>query len=129
MNLKAKGTNAERELIHLFWAAGWASLRCAGSGSMRYPSPDILAGNSLRKLAIECKTSKNNNIYIPIKELNELKEFSNKFGAEAWVGVKVQKEWYFLNLEDTNQTVKNHSISLVLAKQKGLLFDELIGNI
>ena len=52
---KKKGINAERELIHMFWAEKWAAIRVAGSGSSKYPSPDILAGNNLRKLAIECK--------------------------------------------------------------------------
>ena len=45
MSLKSKGINAERELIHKFWGVGWGAVRVAGSGSMRYPSSDILAAN------------------------------------------------------------------------------------
>ena len=53
MSRKSKGINAERSLIHKFWAHNWAAIRVAGSGSSKYPSPDVLAGNNLRKLAIE----------------------------------------------------------------------------
>lgn len=129
MNLKAIGTKAERELIKMFWETGsWIAIRAAGSGCSRYPSPDLLAGNVIRKLAIECKTTKStNNIYIPINEIEQLEEFSKRFGAEPWLGIRFkEKEWYFLSLDDTKQTAKNHCISTLLAKQKGLLFEELI---
>ena len=55
---KRKGTNAERDLIKLFWSVGWAAVRVAGSGSMQFPSPDLLVGNKIRRLAIEVKTTK-----------------------------------------------------------------------
>ena len=57
-NKKKKGTDAERDLIHIFWKNGWAAVRIAGSGSMKYPSPDILAGKNGTLYAIECKTTK-----------------------------------------------------------------------
>ena len=58
MNTKAKGTQGERELVKFFNEAGWGCIRIAGSGSSRYPSPDILAGNAVRRVAIECKVTK-----------------------------------------------------------------------
>jgi len=128
MNRKSKGINAERELIHLFWNTdSWSAIRAAGSGCSRYPSPDVLAGNSLRKLAIECKSSKEDNIYLEKKEINELKEFGRRFGAEPWIGIRINlKEWFFLTLEDIKETENGYSVSVVLAKRKGLLFEELI---
>ena len=63
MNRNAKGTNAERELVRLFNELGWGCIRIAGSGSSKYPSPDILAGNALRRIAVECKTTKDNKKY------------------------------------------------------------------
>ena len=63
MSLKSKGINAERELVHMFWGENWACLRIAGSGSIKYPSPDLLVGNSLRRLAVECKTTKDSKKY------------------------------------------------------------------
>ena len=128
MSRKSKGINAERELIHLFWNTdSWSAIRSAGSGCSRYPSPDVLAGNSLRKLAIECKSSKEDNIYLEKEEIKDIKEFGRRFGAEPWIGIRINlKEWFFLTLEDIKETDKGYSVSAVLAKRKGLLFEELI---
>ena len=58
MSTKSKGINAERQLIHMFWSVKWTACRIAGSGSSKYPSPDIIAANRARKLAIEAKITK-----------------------------------------------------------------------
>lgn len=127
MSRKSRGIGAERELVHKFWANEWACIRVAGSGSSRYPSPDLLAGNNVRKLAIECKLVKNMDKYFPNKEFDELKQFSIIFGAEAWIAIKFTGfSWLFLNLEDLKQTDKGYSISFSSAKLKGLSFDDLI---
>lgn len=127
MSRKSKGCNAERELVHLFWGTGnWTAIRVAGSGSCKFPSPDILAGNSSRKLAIECKASKNNK-YIPIDEINQLKEYSNLFGAEAWIAVKFDRqEWYFIKASELINVGKNYAVSKEFLVSKGIRFDELI---
>ena len=128
INLKRKGTNAERELVHMFWNNSWAAIRVAGSGSSQFPSPDVLASNAIRRLAIECKSTKDDTKYISNEGINQLKEFSVKFGAEAWIGVRFDvHKWFFLNLEDLDQKKESYAISLELARQKGLSFDELVG--
>jgi Holliday junction resolvase len=128
MSRKSKGIGAERELIHLFWGTNkWSAIRVAGSGSMKYPCPDVVAGNNIRKLAIECKSSKDTNQYLTKEEVSQLKKFSSKFGAEPWIGVRFDKfKWFFMNIEDLKETDKNYVISLESAKSKGLLFEELI---
>ena len=128
MSRKGKGINAERDLIHKFWATGlWGALRIAGSGSMRYPSADILATNKLRKLAIECKTAKKPWKYIEKDAIEQLKEFAELFNAEPYIAVKFSKEeWVFLTLEDLEETDKNFMINTEKAKIKGILFEELI---
>lgn len=126
MSKKSRGIAGERELVHKFWANGWACIRVAGSGSSKYPSPDLLAGNNLRKLAIECKLVKNMDKYFSREELDDLKTFSVKFGAEAWVAIKFKGfDWLFINLEDLKVTDKGFSINFETAKQKGLSFDNL----
>ena len=130
MSRKSKGIGAERELIHLFWSRNWASLRVAGSGSSRYPSPDVLAGNGNRRIAVECKSSSETVKYLTAKEVSELEKFSRIFGAEPWIGMRFNDmKWYFLSLEDLKNSGNSFSISVELAKKKGLEFDELIGNI
>ena len=128
MSHKNKGINAERNLIHKFWATnGWSAVRIAGSGSMRYPSADILATNKLRKLAIECKTCVKNSKYMPKADIEQLKDFADIFGAEPWIAIKFKGcEWYFISLEDIAKTSKNFIINVDTAQNQGLLFEEII---
>ncbi len=134
MNLKAKGSNAERELIHLFWKSGFAAMRAAGSGSTTLPSPDIMAGNTLRKFAIECKATKANKQYLDKQQIEELKHYCKIFGAEPWIAVRFDKTqknpdqgWYFLTLEDLKETEGNNFvITSESARARGLLFEELV---
>ncbi len=127
MSSKSKGLNAERDLVHKFWSKGWAGVRIAGSGSMRYPSADILATNKLRKLAIECKTTKKVGKYIEKEDIQQLREFAEMFNAEPYLAVKFnRKEWLFLTIEDLEETDKNFMINTEKAEIKGILFEELI---
>lgn len=127
MSRKSKGINAERELIHAFWASRWAALRVAGSGSSKYPSPDVLAGNGSRRIAIECKSSKGMVKYLTSKEVSELQEFAKIFGAEPWIGMRFDDmKWYFLSLDDLKNSGSSFSASVELVKRKGLRFEELI---
>ena len=134
MKTKAKGSNAERELLHQFWEHGIACMRAAGSGSTKHPCPDLIAGTPTRKLAIECKATGGNKQYLERGQIEELKTFCQTFGAEAWIAVRFdhysKKDalgWYFLTLEDLKETEgNNYVISIELAKLKGLRFEELI---
>ena len=127
MSRKSKGINAERELIHLFWGNGWSACRVAGSGSTKYPSPDVIAGNNVRKIAIEAKATKDIRQYLTGKEVDELRTFSRIFGAEPWIGVRFNNmDWYFMIIEDMEHNGEGYSVSIENAKRKGFLFDELI---
>jgi len=126
MSLKSKGINAERELVHMFWKKDWACLRIAGSGSSRYPSPDLLVGNKLRRLAIECKTTKEQKKYFEKREIDALRKFAHIFGAESWVAIKFKgHEWLFVSTEDLIETDKCFLITAEKARSIGLLFEEI----
>jgi holliday junction resolvase Hjr len=128
LNRKSKGTNAERDLIHKFFDNDWVAIRSAGSGSMQNPSPDILAGNNTRRLAIEAKAVNDLKKYFTAKEVDELVYFANKFGAEPWVAVHFDRiDWFFLNIEDLEKTEKSYLVDIKIAKRKGLSFEQLIG--
>lgn len=127
MSKKSKGICAERELIHKFWGNGWSAVRVAGSGSIKYPTPDIVAGNNIRKIVIECKSSKSKYQRLSGKEILELQEFSKIFGAEPWIGVKFSRnQWYFLTVEDLKDTGENYSITMDIAKRRGFSFEEMV---
>jgi len=127
MSRKRKGIDAERELIRLLWEKGSAACRVAGSGSSSFPCPDIIAGNAVRKLAIECKTSKEESRYIPKESIEQLKTFARVFGAEPWIAVRFAKNnWLFVSLDDMEDTGNHLSINLENAKNKGFLIEELL---
>ncbi|MAG07949.1 Holliday junction resolvase [Candidatus Woesearchaeota archaeon] len=127
MSCKSKGINGERDLVHQFWGLGLACHRIAGSGSTKYPSPDLIVGNRIRRLAIECKLTKDNKKYFTREEIEALKEFSRIFGAEPWIAVKFKSsDWVFLTLEDLNKTNRSYIADINMAKTRGLLINELI---
>ncbi|MBU1245824.1 MAG: Holliday junction resolvase Hjc [Nanoarchaeota archaeon] len=128
--MKSKGTRAERELFHMLWETGiWACCRSAGSGSTPLPNPDLIASNGSKILAIECKAIKNTSKHFNKSEIDQLIEFSTKFGAEPWLAIKFDNQgWNFLRPEELKKTkTGNYSVNLALAKQTGKKFDELIG--
>lgn len=127
MSRKSKGINAERNLIHKFWAVGWAAIRVAGSGSSKYPSPDLLVGNNLRKLAIECKSTKSSGVYLTKEEIYDLVKFAKIFGAEAWIAVKFDRtDWYFLTIDDLNESETRFGVNQTIIRNKGLSFEEIL---
>ncbi len=129
MSVKQKGSKAERELLHMFWAKGLATLRSAGSGSMQYPGPDLIVGSRKknRTLAIECKSTKKKKQYLEEYDIKQLKDFCDIFGAEPWFAVRfARKDWLFLSLEDIEKTENGYVIDSKVAVRRGLLLDELI---
>ena len=127
INSKAKGSKGERELVKFFNENGYSCIRAAGSGSSIYPSPDLLAGNAIRRLAIECKVTKDNKKYFSDAEIEQLNTFSKNFGAEAWIAVKFPNDdWFFLIPEDLDKTGKSSVITLEKAKLRGLNKGELL---
>ena len=122
-----KGRNAERELLHLFWAKGWAALRSAGSGSMKYPGPDLLVGNKIKRYAIECKSTKKDKIYLNEHDVGQLREFSEIFDARPFFAARFsRKEWLFVAIEDLAKTRTGYVITLQSAELKGISLEELI---
>lgn len=127
MSFKSKGINAERDLIHRFWSKGVPAVRVAGSGSTRFPSPDIVAGTHKRKMAIEAKITKEHKKYFTKDAVEDLNEYCRLFGAEAWVAVKFKgSEWLFLRTGELNDAGGSYYTDLENAKRKGLLFEELV---
>lgn len=109
---KSKGTAAERDLIHMFWARGWAAFRAAGSGSVPLPCPDLIAGKADRKLAIEVKVIDGTKKYFTRAEIEDLRNFARRFGAEAWLGVKFNRRgWTFVQAHAVQPTANHFVVS------------------
>ncbi len=127
MSHKAKGSRAERELIHMLHEAGWGIIRSAGSGSTPLPSTDIITGNGKRYLAIECKATKYPAKYFYPDEIDQLTTFSSRFGAEPWLGLRFNnQQWYFVQPKDLVKSKNgNLNMSLELIKEVGKTFEQL----
>ena len=127
MNTKGKGTNAERQLLHMFWQHNWAAVRVAGSGSMKYDCPDLLVGHDKTKLAIECKVTSSDYQYFSKHEIFSLRSFSHLFGAEAYVAIKFNKRnWFFLKVQNLKETTNNYVVSKNLADESGITFEMIL---
>lgn len=128
MSRKSKGINAEREIIHSFWKMpGWTACRVAGSGSMKYPSPDIIAGNATRKLAIECKSTKSKYQYFEKEEIEQLLTYSQLFAAEPWLAIRFNRDkFYFIKPKDLKETKNKYAVDIALLNEKGFLFEHII---
>jgi Holliday junction resolvase len=127
MGAKTKGTGAERELVHLFWKHNWAASRVAGSGSIGYPVPDILAGKEGRHIAIECKATKGDNQYLTKEEVSDLKKFAAITGAEPYVAVRFSREeWRFLHPDHLDVTPTQFVVSRKLALEHGKQLNDVI---
>ncbi len=130
INLKAKGTNAERDLVHKFHALGWSCIRVAGSGSTRYPAPDVLAGNGHRRIAIEAKVCSGTRKYFSAEDIEQLMVFAVNFGCEFWLAVKFSRsEWAFFHPEDLKSTKTAFVASVELKDRIGMTLNELVGGV
>jgi Holliday junction resolvase len=124
------GSREERELVRMLWDADCAAMRApASGGATKKPLPDVIAGNGSIYLAIEVKSSSLERIYIDSEKIDGLKEFSQIFGAQPYIGVKfLRKKWRFICLEDLHITKNNnYRVNIDLAFDKGLDFDEILG--
>lgn len=124
------GSREERELVRMLWDAECAAMRApASGGATKKPLPDVIAGNGSIYLAIEVKSSSLERIYIDSEKIDGLKEFSQIFGAQPYIGVKfLRKKWRFICLEDLHITRNNnYRVNIDLAFDKGLDFDEILG--
>ena len=90
-------------------------------------NPDIIAGNNQRMLALECKTLKKGKKYLNQEEIQQLTDFSRKFGAEPWLAMKFDRQpWSFIQPDHLEKTGNCLAISQNLLKNKGITFQELI---
>ena len=125
-----KGTAEERDLVHKLWDRDFAAMRApASGGATKNPLPDVVAGNGKIYLAIEVKTTSKDKIYIDFEQIDALVEFSKKFGATPYIGIKFKyTKWYFIAPENAEKT-KNGNIKIEknFILENGLEIDEIVG--
>ncbi len=125
--MKAKGSNAERQLVEMFWEKGYAAIRVAGSGSSRFPCPDVLASNGQKTFAVEAKATKTNYQYFRKDQIEQLINFSQTFNSEPILAVKFSTKWYFFYLTNLSITKNGeYAIKKKDAEEISISFEELI---
>lgn len=127
MKHKKKGSNAERELLFLFFENGYAAARVAGSGSSKLPSPDIIIIKKNKGYAIECKTKSGEYLNIKEEQIKELETWESLSGNKAYIAWRLSKNnWYFIHYKKMKKTKKAYSIKKEDIKEKGKIFTEFI---
>lgn len=138
-NRSKKGDRVERELVNWLDENGWAVLRAPASGSATERElPDVLAGNGDRFIATETKGSGEDKVYLDGEEIDALRYFAEKFGAEAHVSVKFDVDYdhpaygedrpgfYFIHVDDLYETDGgNYRVKKSVALEEGVPEEEL----
>lgn len=124
---KVKGTYYERQLVKAFWDAGFGVMRAPTSGGATSRAlPDLVAGNGKVYYAIEVKMRRELPIYIREEQVEEIREFSRRFGAKAFIAVKLPyKDWRFIPLEFLSKNGKNYKVGET-KYLKGLKLEDLL---
>jgi Holliday junction resolvase len=129
-----KGIQDERSLVQLLWKRGFAVIRSPASGaSTKMPRPDLIAGNHEKRLqfAIEVKTTAKKVLYVRRESINQLLEFSQRFGCQPIVALKFKgwrNSWIFILPHQMMSTPHlNFKISREEALRKGMDIKTLIG--
>jgi len=124
---KKRGSDAERELLHLLSNKGFAVARVAGSGMIEETNCDLFAGNGKKKYAIEVKITSSSKKYLEREQVNGLVDFAEKFGLDPIVAIKfLRRGWWFIEPFKLEKTGKALAISLEDIKKKGQSFEEFV---
>jgi len=124
---KKRGSDAERELLHMLSLHGFAVARVAGSGMIEETCCDLFAGNGERCYAIEVKICSENKKYISKEQIDGLINFAEKFGLKPLVAIKfLRKGWWFIEPYLLEEQEKSMAISLEDIQKKGKSFEKFV---
>lgn len=124
---KKRGSDAERELLHLLSSKGFAVARVAGSGMIEETNCDLFAGNGKKSYAIEVKLSTNHKKYLSKEQISGLIDFAEKFGLMPMIAIKfLRKGWWFIEPNLLDKTKKALTISFEDIEKKGKNFEEFV---
>ncbi len=122
----AKGSRAERELIHFFTGHGYSVIRAAGSG-VNSLSPDLLLFKRGNQYAVEAKAHETENLGLDREQFLGLKKWEENSGITTLVGWRRNnEEWLFLPLSVFNENEKSFTLNWERAQMVGRKKEELI---
>ncbi|MEM2137643.1 MAG: Holliday junction resolvase Hjc [Candidatus Anstonellaceae archaeon] len=122
----AKGSRAERELIHFFTEHGFQVIRAAGSG-VNSLSPDLLAFRHGKQYAIECKAWDSGSLSFEKEKVAQMKKWEEVTGITYYIGWRVSREgWFLFPVHLLEEQGKTFTITLSKAKLAGRKPEELV---
>jgi len=131
---KKRAADYERVIVNRFWDYGFAVMRApSSSGTSKMPRPDVLAGCAKKNMlfALEIKTSRQEAFYIQEEQIQGLRQFSDRIGAQPYVAVKFvgkRMDFLFLSVPDSLTQTKGGSYRVAIdeLKANGVDFYTLI---
>ncbi|MFN3527846.1 MAG: hypothetical protein ACK4YO_01945 [Candidatus Altarchaeaceae archaeon] len=114
-----KGARIEMEVVKKFLENGWIAFRIAGSGRF-HSLPDVIAIKDKKIYAFQCKSTKNNKIYLN-DEYDKFLKFYQITKAECFFAVKFEKKkTRFYKISDVKDYI---SIDTLYLTYKDILND------
>ena len=122
---KRIGTDAERELCHIFMSHNYRVIRCAGSGTLNNSDCDLIVANKKKNYCVEVKSTRKGGVYIPKDRVKELIIFAEDTNFEPVMALRFLREkWIFIHPNQLKDSGSTLSITLKRAKEEGKIFEE-----
>ena len=123
---KRLGSDAERELCHIFISKNFRVIRSAGSGTLTNSECDIVVANKKKAYCIESKSTRKGGVYIPKDRMIKFLKFAEDTNFTPLVALRfIRERWIFVKPEQFNSEGNTYGITLKKAKEEGLIFEKL----
>ncbi len=122
---KRLGSDAERELCHIFITNNFRVIRSAGSGTLTNAECDIIVASKKKAYCIESKSTRKGGVYIPKDRMIKFLKFAEDTNFTPLVALRfIRESWIFVKPEQFNSDGNTYGITLKKAKQGGLSFED-----
>ena len=122
---KRLGSDAERELCHIFIDKSFRVVRVAGSGTLSNAECDLIVANKKKTYCIESKSTRKGGIYIPKDRMRDFIKFAEDTNFSPLVALRfIRENWIFVKPEQFNSEGNTYGITLKRAKQEGFSFED-----
>jgi Holliday junction resolvase len=123
---KRLGSDAERELCHIFISNNFRVIRSAGSGTLTNSECDLIVASNKKAYCIESKSTRKGGVYIPKDRMIKFLKFAEDTNFTPIVALRfIRENWIFVKPEQFNSEGNTYGITLKKAKEEGLIFEKL----
>ena len=121
---KRLGSDAERELCHIFINNNFRVIRSAGSGTLTNAECDLVVASKKKAYCIESKSTRKGGVYIPKDRMIEFLKFAEDTNFNPLIALRfIRENWIFVKPEQFNSEGNTYGITLNRAKKEGLSFE------